>query len=266
MEDAGARHRGPRRRRTTRTSPSRSCSEAEPPAGSSPAATDARGGAHRRRRRDGHEPWRPTSFPSHVPRPPPAAAPRPPPAAVAPHELPLPTSIGAPSPSSPPPAMAAAAKPWRPDPEQRKLAQRPRRAGRVEELAASGRRRRSRQAPLLSPFRLPARTNCRRVGPHCVSRSRYPGSLWIQRKRGTTRFCRRPSSPPLRHMFRQKSTASGWRGFSRTPVWVVIGPVGSIHLRWAKMKLLVLLLLLEAHSLHSTVHFSPNEFDYIYIY
>jgi hypothetical protein len=94
MEDAGARHRGPRRRRTTRTSPSRSCSEAEPPAGSSPAAADARGGAHRRRRRDDHEPWRPTSFPSHVPRPSPAAAPRPPPAAVAPTSSPsLPASV-----------------------------------------------------------------------------------------------------------------------------------------------------------------------------
>jgi hypothetical protein len=86
-------------------------------------------------------------------------------------------------------------------------------AGRVEGLAAAGRRRRSRRAPLLSPFRLPARTNCQRVGPHRVSRSSYLGSLWIQRKRGTTRFCRRPSSPPLRRMFRQKSMASGWRGF-----------------------------------------------------
>jgi hypothetical protein len=225
MEGAGARHRGPRRRRTTRTSPSCSCSEAEPPAGSLPAAADARGGAHRRRRRDGHEPWRPTSFPSHVPRPPPAA--------VAPHELPLPTSIGAPCPSSPPPptgdggggqAVAAGSRADEARPSSKARWSSPSGrggAGRVEELAAAGRRRRSRRAPLLAPFRLPARTNCRRVGSHRVSRSSYPGSLWIQRKRGTTRFCRRPSSPPLRRMFRQNSTASRWRGFPRTPVWVV---------------------------------------------
>jgi hypothetical protein len=36
--------------------------------------------------------------------------------------------------------------------------------------------------------------------------------------------------PPLRHIFRHNPTASGWRGVSRTPVWVVSAPCCAIFL------------------------------------
>jgi hypothetical protein len=78
-----------------------------------------------------------------------------------------------------------------------------------------------RRAPLLSPFRLPARMNHRRVGPRHVGFSREPKTPLDLAYSGGSAILPGVSRSPLHAFSRETVTRNGSREVSRSPVRVV---------------------------------------------